>query len=589
MPPVALGQDTWGGGIFRGRNAPADTVYDAIDALINDERELFRRGGSVFKSGSNADATLLGLWDGITVGGPRTFFWSTSSPYVLDTNDSSILDLGSVVPQPFSAGVEIGGLVFFRGGLVSNQETEVIYAGSRKTATYSTGTIAIADGSAIVTGTGTSWVANADPGMLLRFQINNGSFVGVVKTVDSNTQLTLVDPSVLTASGIAYDLLPIVRYELEDTGGTALLPANPTTAAHAVAGQRLLRCRDNRMYFSARRDDREFLKFAGISYPVPVRDAGTDYHELPKAALITGADSLQDTAILFTTGGVWVVANLVFDLFDAAGNVQHQIRQINQDVVLWGEAGIVGWAGALIVPAIDDVYVFTLDGAPVPVSEYVRPLYRSYVEAGYKPGLATVYRAHYTLPILDGSNNLIDTLVCRLDLSDSRGSRRPGWTRWANHARGGAYATRVGASTRSPKLLGINGLRVTELTQGFSPSATYKADADGTNHAEQIVTRDFVLPGRRSTVTKVRAEYELIDAASDNPTTTMEYAVGPEGSSFTALTAQRGGIEDDGTGFSRWRVGKRADRVRFRFTTVGPAARAILRRIGVEVSGSGRQ
>jgi hypothetical protein len=69
------------------------------------------------------------------------------------------------------------------------------------------------------------------------------------------------------------------------------------------------------------------------------------------------------------------------------------------------------------------------------------------VKAGYQPGLATVHRGHYFLPIVNGST-WVDTLVCRLDLE------RSPWTRWAGHAAGTAYAVRVGATTRSPKLFG---------------------------------------------------------------------------------------------------------------------------------------
>lgn len=586
-------QAQFGGGIFRGRRAPSDTVYDALNALINDERELFRRAGSTYKAGSDADGTLLGLWDGHTVAGRRTFFWSATSPYVLDSNDSTIIDLGATVPEPLASGVEIGGLVFFKGGLSGgSDETEVVYAGSRK-AQYTTGTLTSTNGSAAVTGSGTSWLANVDAGMILLTSTNN--LIGIVKSVESNTALTLTRPTTVNWAS-TYTATPINRFTVNGNNAGGVLFANPTTAFHAVAGQRLIRTRDNRAYFSVPASHAKFIKTTGISYPAPFEThvddpaaAVIDYHELLRAALIIGADSIRDTLILFTTEGVWAISNMALDALDGAGNVQHEVAQISQDLILWGEAGIVGWAGALVIPATDDVYVMGLDANPAPLSDGIRPLYREYVEAGYKPGIASVYRAHYHLPILDGSNNVIDSLVCRLDLRDSRGARRPGWTRWANHAAGRAYATRVGATTREPKLLGLAGLRVTDLTGCYDPDPARKADADGTNHSCVVTTNDYATGGRLNTVQKVRAEYELVDAASDNPTVTVEHARGAEGSSFTSASAVRGGAESDGTDFSRWRVGKRADRIRFRISTVGAAARFILRKVGVEVSPSGRQ
>jgi hypothetical protein len=490
------------------------------------------------------------------------------------------------------SGVELGGIAFFQSAAVSGVPQELIYAGSRKGADYTGVTITAVAGSDQVTGSGTAFLANVDPGMFL-YNTSSARAQGIVKSVESNTALTLLKPIAGSITASARDFRRAIVQHVDAAGTAPYL--NPVTAFHAVVGQRLIRTFDNRAYFSRRLNDPLFYDPAGLTPFLPyfggtIEDQTTDYHELPRAANITGADLIDNTLVLFTTGGVWAISNLTFDLFDAAGNVQHQMQQVSQDVVLWGDAGIVGWSGALLVPAIDDVYLFSLDGPPVPVSGYVRPLYRSYVEGGYKPGVATVYRGHYVLPIFEPiSSQVADVLVCRLDLSDSRGARRPGWTRWANHARGPAYATRVGASPRSPRLLGINGLRVTDLSQCFSPAAAYKADADGTNHAATVITNDYGTgPGRRNTVAKVRAEFELVDAASDNPTITAEYAVGPEGSGFTSLTAQRGAIEDDGTGFSRWRVGKRADRVRFRFTTVGAAARFILRKVGVEIAPSGR-
>lgn len=69
---------------------------------------------------------------------------------------------------------------------------------------YTTGTISVSMASTTVTGSGTSWSSNVSPGMFvfatsgINAPFNSGiskTFVGTVRSVDSNTQLTLEKPS----------------------------------------------------------------------------------------------------------------------------------------------------------------------------------------------------------------------------------------------------------------------------------------------------------------------------------------------------------------------------------------------------------
>lgn len=69
---------------------------------------------------------------------------------------------------------------------------------------YTTGTVTVTQGSTSVTGSGTSWTANADAGMFL-FN-GSGQLVGLVQTVNSDTSLTLATPALLAVSGAAYTL-----------------------------------------------------------------------------------------------------------------------------------------------------------------------------------------------------------------------------------------------------------------------------------------------------------------------------------------------------------------------------------------------
>lgn len=574
---ASIEQGDFSAGIFRGRRAPKNSVYDALNGLISDEGEMFRRGGSEYKSGGNAEATLLGLWDGYTVAGQRTLFWSADSVEVLDSNDSSVIELLDYSePVAGARGVELGGIMFCKATNGNGNEPEFTYAGSRKTAEYTTGTISGTAGSTTITGSGTSWLANVDPGMILAFR-------GVVKSVTSDTSLELVRPLSHTVSaGTAYGLTP---YEVANPFASATVPDASASWYYAVAGARLIRVIGNRAYFSRPLSDDSFYAVgSSVGSLGTIADRDTDFHEIPRGATVVGADSIQDTALIFTTGGIWAISNLALDAVDAFGNIQHQVAQISQDIVLWGDAGLAARENALIIPAIDDVYAFTPGAQPVPLSQGIRPLYREYVEAGYKPGLATVYRGHYILPVLDSSNAVIDTLVCRLD-------RGPAWTRWANGASGRAYARRVGSTTREPKLLGLDGLRVSDLTGCLDPDATRKDDADGTDHALTVTTNDYPLgPGlQKGHCIRVRANYSLVDAATDNPTTVMQWSRGPEGSSFTTVTAVRGGGESDGTEYSSWPINKAAEFIRFKWATSGAATSAVLRKIEVLFRPYGKQ
>lgn len=102
---------------------------------------------------------------------------------------------------------------------------------------YSTGTITLTRGSTIVTGSGTTWSTNASSGMFLFATVVDslaGSFattlIGTVKTVDSNTQLTLETPSpYTTAAGSAYLLQPVRGFQYKIAKGRITASTSSTT------------------------------------------------------------------------------------------------------------------------------------------------------------------------------------------------------------------------------------------------------------------------------------------------------------------------------------------------------------------------
>lgn len=76
-------------------------------------------------------------------------------------------------------------------------------------ADYTTGTISVTRGSTTVTGSGTSWLTNAAPGMFLFTNTDDPytlAYQGIVISVDSNTQLTLGDVALYTSTAKAYKL-----------------------------------------------------------------------------------------------------------------------------------------------------------------------------------------------------------------------------------------------------------------------------------------------------------------------------------------------------------------------------------------------
>lgn len=90
----------------------------------------------------------------------------------------------------------IRGMGFWRGGYKAD---------------YSAGTFTSTVNSTAVTGASTTWTTNVVPGMFLLWDrgAGNWTFIGVVKTVNSNTSITLEDPALFTASAQAYKLTSV--------------------------------------------------------------------------------------------------------------------------------------------------------------------------------------------------------------------------------------------------------------------------------------------------------------------------------------------------------------------------------------------
>jgi hypothetical protein len=90
-----------------------------------------------------------------------------------------------------------------------------------------------------------------------------------------------------------------------------------------------------------------------------------------------------------------------------------------------------------------------------------------------------------------------------------------------------AYAERVGSTTRSPKLLGISGQRVLDLTATLTPTSSNPTDADGTTADAVLTTRDYPTGANQPGFVKtVRGRYELVDPYVDDFEATADGTLG---------------------------------------------------------------
>lgn len=560
---------------------PSNGFYRGVDVLLDEDGSAYKRGGTTMKS--NAAFSALGLrflWDGVLAGGARTVFADPNDFGTLAVDDATPVNVGGAGLTVPVKPVALAGMLF-----VGAQ----VYGGSRKAAAYSTGTVAVTQGSTTVTGTGTAWLANADAGMLFRFA--GTSRVYAVKQVVSDTQLILAFPVLeATAAGQTYAVSPILT-----------TPANYKTSdvMETVAG-RLVTCIGSKAYVSVSND------------PATTTVSGIEtVHEIADGTEIIGAAAIRDTLFLFTTQGLYAVSNMSFDLVDDFGNVQQRLDRVSSDLILWSNEGVAMWNDALVVPAIDGVWLVGGDGGPELLSRSITPVYVNYVRSGYRTGLAQVFKGHYWLPILDAAGVVIDMLVCRLD--------RPAETRlgivfpWTYQRGAGgnltAVAARVGSTVRQPELYGADrsaGSRVVKIAP-FTPDGP-RVDHDGSAINWEIVLRD-VATGSLNTnmVKKVRVRYELIDTVA---VATLQAYYGTDLRSGTLwgqfkwgqavwTSAALAGFaqltnpstdapEDGGSSPFVWVVNRDVRYFRLRLASTSPASRFVLRSVELFVRDSGR-
>lgn len=291
--------------------------------------------------------------------------------------------------------------------------------------------------------------------------------------------------------------------------GTALGTATTVAPYYTTVASRLLTANAARVGFSSFND--------------PTTVDPTDEWNIPGGVQIIGLEGLRDSAAVFTTDGIWIISGLHLNLTDADGNLQQNLDRYSSDIVLWGDAGIAAWQGALVVPAVDAVWLLGLgvkSEAAQPfqrISDDIRPLYQEYVRRGYMPGLATVYRSHYVLPILNGATP-VDMLVCRLDARDRSGKSTYPWSRMTGFgSQCSCVAVHKEPGVPKPALMGASAAptsgRLLNLSM-FEPGFEVSVDADGSSFPWDVLLRSYATGQlNENTATKLRVNY-LLDGGS---------------------------------------------------------------------------
>jgi hypothetical protein len=650
---------------------PRNGVAKLVNFLIDEDGSPFKRSGATAQTETFGTTGLTFLWAGWLAGGQRTVVANAAALGVVNPADETdIVNVGgSGVPAACSA-VEIAGILVIDGG--------TLYAGGLITAPYAAGSVKLSGpdrdgtpGQTTVVGTGTAWTANIDAGTLLRI----GAKVFAVAAVTDDTHLELAVPYTGTLAAVSPDngtdqftvtlegatggtFVLIVGDDL--TGaiasnataatvqtavqatplGTAATVTGPaggpwvvknlgtsllidgdlltfayTTAAVMTATQAGIPAAPSYATVAGR-----LVALAGkrVSFSSPLDPssiAATDYHELTDGVQIIGGRALGGDLIVFTTAGLWVIANMAYDLVSEFGDVQQPEQRELRDLTLWGSAGIAAWQEALVVPAIDGVWLVTAGTARL-VSRSITPAYVAHVnDPGVRPGIGCVYRSHYLLPIVNASNDPVDLLVCRLDRATLvRGQEMWPWTRWAG---AGAALTAIAASIspvdQRPTLLGAESLgahsRLLQLGDFEHDGDAY--DQDNSPVIPEIILRDLATGGTAANLLKmVELRYELVDPDSDPaaPKVLAYYAsanraiAGTWGSmawgldswtdpdddeyAFTLLGAQ--GDARRGDTPYRWRVNRNVRYARMRFKLNGGASRFVIRHVRQFIRPSGR-
>lgn len=504
-----FGQRGWAVGMVQSvarHRIPENGAFDIRDGLLDDDGNVYQRGATTRITAGQLGTKMWSVWEGAFSVGRRTIGLSDTNFGVLNVAGTAWVPLVAITPGAtrVMAGVpaQVGEVMF-----LPVETGTYLYAGSLKTVGYTTGTVTVTKGSKTVTGVGTAWLANVDAGMLLG--AFSGGFLGVVASVDSNTQITLKDAwQGPTTAGTTYSLQAYGVWF--------------SVSAVAAVGGRLLYAEGRRVKMTKTRDP-------STGQPRLWESDPDDYHEFP--ADVVALATLRDRVFVFTKAGIYVISNAALELVDAFGNAQHRVERASGDVVARSAGGVTAWRDSLVLAAVDGVYVLDATGSMELVSRAVTPLWQAHSKAGDSVGQAMTYRDHLFLPV--GG----EVLVARLDRRVETGvGKSAPWTRLVQGEGGLVLAMAVQDPNGSAKLIGgaSTGGYLLDLSGLFVPALSGSAvDSHGGAYGMVIVTRDFEpADGGAVFVKDVEVDYE----AAAGGTIAFYYSDGTRASAGAAPT-----------------------------------------------------
>lgn len=174
-----------------------------------------------------------------TFTGYTDFPWNGALPATPPGNPYRIVDSKAALnggtfigtSSSYNANGPVQNLAWWQGGIHADQTT---------------GTLSVTRGSTTVTGSGTTWTSTVSPGMFLFTNTDDPytlAYQGIVVSVDSNTQLTLGDVALYTATAKAYKLTSfrgfsprVVKGRITcSTGAATVTGANTKFLANGLA------------------------------------------------------------------------------------------------------------------------------------------------------------------------------------------------------------------------------------------------------------------------------------------------------------------------------------------------------------------
>lgn len=570
------GQEDFSAGSFPGLEViPPNGAEVIVNGVLADDGAIFGRGGSKYLGTLAATNVkpFRNLWSGnLEALGPVTIASRTQGTTIISEGFQALLPGATDFIQVMTDDTrpqrttEVGGMVVFVATGSGPGAQVVSWGGYSGAQADGNVTISVNSGERAVTGS--EFSSFCSPGKILNSTATIGDRQAVIKSVASDTSLELLNawqgPSTAGPTTVRSD-----SYVSSSVVGRASLPLAPPSSNYQTFSSaifdRLLIARGSR------------IAFTGDQGPMAMLP--DDYHQLPDGAVVLGLEPLQSQMLVFSTGGVYAISGMAYDLTDALGNSQQRLERVAPNLILWDNRGVAGFGNSIVVPCVDDVYLF--DAGPRSIGGGIRKLYRSYVRRGFQTGQAAVFDGRYLLPIVSG-NDWIDTLVCDL--------RTGAWTQWdGNGAAAFAFSTKVGDVSHAPQLFSIGAQgstrRVHDLSTVLDPDDTDTSDADGSQVDLKVTTRTLSVPRGKVAVMwrKFRARLEL----QGSPTVTLERAEGRPGTSFTTITGPNVST-DDSESIYAWSFGERARAIRFRLTISSASDRAWLRAFDVSFRQSGR-